>query len=96
MNMDKDNKEVLKFKSKIDTFLTMSNYEDKIIIERNKIVNKIRQLESDIALWENNVGFFSSSKNSNVVSEIEEKIERGKNNLSILNEKLNIIDGLVS
>ncbi|MCY1635049.1 DUF349 domain-containing protein [Marinifilum sp. D737] len=96
MNMDSDNKEVQKFKSKIDTFLTMSNSEDKIIIERNKIVNKIRQLESDIALWENNVGFFSSSKNSNVVSEIQEKIERGKQNLAILNEKLKVIDGLVS
>ncbi|NOU59264.1 DUF349 domain-containing protein [Marinifilum caeruleilacunae] len=96
MNMDSDNKEVQKFKSKIDNFLTMNNSEDKIIIERNKIVNKIRQLESDIALWENNVGFFSSSKNSSVVSEIEEKIERGKQNLAILNEKLKIIDGLVS
>ncbi|MDQ2178510.1 DUF349 domain-containing protein [Marinifilum sp. D714] len=96
MNMDSDNKEVQKFKSKIDTFLTMSNSEDKIIIERNKIVNKIRQLESDIALWENNVGFFSSSKNSSVVNEIEEKIERGKQNLAILNEKLKVIDGLVS
>jgi hypothetical protein len=96
MNMDSDNKEVQKFKSKIDTFLTMNNSEDKIIIERNKIVNKIRQLESDIALWENNVGFFSSSKNSNVVSEIQEKIERGKQNLAILNKKLKVIDGLVS
>ena len=96
MNMDSDNKEVQKFKSKIDTFLTMSNSEDKIIIERNKIVNKIRQLESDIALWENNVGFFSSSKNSSVVAEIQEKIERGKHNLAVLNEKLKIIDGLVS
>ncbi|WP_421918769.1 DUF349 domain-containing protein [Marinifilum sp.] len=96
MNMDSENKEVQKFKTKIDTFLSMSNYEDKIIIERNKIVNKMRQLESDIALWENNVGFFSSSKNSSVVSEIEEKIERGKQNLAILSEKLKIIDGLVS
>lgn len=96
MNMDSENKEVQKFKSKIDTFLTMNNSEDKIIIERNKIVSKIRQLESDIALWENNVGFFSSSKNSNVVSEIQDKIEKGKQNLTILNEKLKVIDGLVS
>ena len=95
MNLDTENKEVQKFKSKIDTFLTMENSEDKIIIERNKIVNKIRQLENDIALWENNVGFFSSSKNSMVVRDIQQKIVRGKQNLNLLNEKLKVIDGLV-
>ncbi|MPQ46308.1 DUF349 domain-containing protein [Marinifilum sp. N1E240] len=96
MNMDSENMEVQKFKSKIDNLLGMSNSEDKIIFERNKIVNKIRQMESDIALWENNVGFFSSSPNSSVVAEIKEKIEKGKQNLNILNQKLKVIDGLVS
>jgi predicted XRE-type DNA-binding protein len=95
MSLDTENKEVQKFKSKIDNYLTMENYEDKIIIERNKIVNKIKQLESDIALWENNVGFFSSSKNSGVVDEIKEKIVAGKQNLKLLEEKLKVIDGLV-
>nr|WP_320118815.1 DUF349 domain-containing protein [uncultured Marinifilum sp.] len=96
MKMEGENVEIQKFKSKIDAFLGMNNSEDKIIIERNKIANKIRQLESDIALWENNVGFFSSSKNSSVVADIQDKIEKGKQNLNLLNQKLKVIDGLVS
>ncbi|RUT77858.1 DUF349 domain-containing protein [Ancylomarina longa] len=95
MNLDNENLEVQKFRSKIDSFLSMDHSEDKIINERNKIVTKIKQLESDISLWENNIGFFSSSKNSTVVKDIEQKIERGKENLNILNQKLLVIDSLV-
>lgn len=96
MSLGNDNLEVQKFKTKIDSFLTMSNSEDKIIVERNKIANKIKQLEADIALWENNVGFFSSSKNADaVVKDIELKIEKGKQSLILLQEKLKVIDGLV-
>ncbi|PKQ63122.1 hypothetical protein BZG02_10180 [Labilibaculum filiforme] len=96
MDLETGDKEVQKFQSKIDNLLTMNHSEDKIIIERNKIVGKIKQLETDIGLWENNVGFFSSSKTSDsIVHEIEEKINKGKESLKLLQEKLNVIDGLV-
>ncbi|WP_372754699.1 DUF349 domain-containing protein [Labilibaculum sp.] len=97
LNLETEDKEVQKFQSKIDNFLTMNHSEDKIIVERNKIVFKIKQLETDIGLWENNIGFFSSSKTSDsIVHEIEEKIEKGKQSLQLLQEKLKVIDGLVS
>lgn len=97
MDLETEDKEVQKFQSKIDNFLTMNHSEDKIIIERNKISGKIKQLETDIALWENNIGFFSTSKTSGaIVEEIQEKIEKGKENLKLLQEKLKVIDGLVS
>ena len=32
--------------------------------EREKLYNKVRQMEQDIALLENNIGFFSKSKNA--------------------------------
>ncbi len=96
MDLDTEDKEVQKFQSKIDNLLTMSHSEDKIIVERNKIAGKIKQLESDIGLWENNIGFFSASKTSgSIVQEIEEKIEKGKQTLQLLQEKLKVIDGLV-
>jgi hypothetical protein len=97
MDLETEDKEVQKFQSKIDNFLYMNHSEDKIIVERNKISGKIKQLETDIALWENNIGFFSSSKTSDsIVKDIEEKIEKGKENLKLLQEKLKVIDGLVS
>ncbi|MFA9370797.1 MAG: DUF349 domain-containing protein [Labilibaculum antarcticum] len=97
MDLETGDKEVQKFQSKIDNFLSMNHSEDKIIVERNKIAGKIRQLETDIGLWENNIGFFSASKTSgSIVKEIEEKIEKGKESLKLLQEKLKVIDGLVS
>ncbi len=92
-----DNKEVQKFKAKLDTFLEKDHFEDKIIVERNKIVNKIKQLEGEISLLENNVEFFSdSNQNSKIVADIRDKIEQGKQNLTILKDKLNVIDSLDS
>jgi hypothetical protein len=97
MDLETEDKEVQKFQSKIDNFLHMNHSEDKIIVERNKISGKIKQLETDIGLWENNIGFFSASKTSDsIVKDIEEKIEKGKENLKLLQEKLKVIDGLVS
>ncbi len=98
MNLDLDNKELQKIKDKINTHLDNQNSEDKIIIERNKIINKIRQLESDIALWENNIGFFSlsSSKNFKILDDVKRKIKKSKQHLNLLNEKLKTIDNLVS
>ncbi|WP_162845374.1 DUF349 domain-containing protein [Labilibaculum antarcticum] len=97
MDLETGDKEVQKFQSKIDNFLSMNHSEDKIIVERNKIAGKIRQLETDIGLWENNIGFFSASKTSgSIVKDIEEKIEKGKESLKLLQEKLKVIDGLVS
>ncbi|MBL4560796.1 MAG: DUF349 domain-containing protein [Labilibaculum sp.] len=97
LDLETGDKEVQKFQSKIDNFLNMNHSEDKIIVERNKIAGKIRQLETDIGLWENNIGFFSASKTSGlIVKEIEEKIENGKQSLKLLQEKLKVIDGLVS
>lgn len=95
MNLDSSNLEVQKFRLKIDTILDGKKSEDKLIIERSKIFNKIKQLENDIALWENNMGFFSlSDSSSSILKEMQGKINQGKKNLALLNDKINIIDDL--
>ena len=61
--------------------------------EREKLFNKVRQLEQDIALLENNIGFFSKSKNAEVlIADVREKIERSKRDMAELIEKINLID----
>ena len=61
--------------------------------ERERLYNKVRQLEQDIALLENNVGFFSKSKNAEaVVADIREKIAASKQQLQDLIEKVRMID----
>ncbi len=95
LNIDSSNLEVQKFKLKIDSILESRKPEDKLIHERNKLYNRIKQLENDITLWENNMGFFSlSDKSSSILKEMQEKINQGKKNLSLLNQKIKIIDDL--
>ena len=35
--------------------------------ERERLYNKVRQMEQDIALLENNIGFFAKSKNADAM-----------------------------
>lgn len=67
---------------------------DKIIrVERDKLVQKFRKMEADIAVWENNMGFFAKSKNADVlINELEKKIAAAKQELAQLEEKIKIID----
>ncbi len=54
--------------------------------------NKIARQREDILLWENNLGFFSKSKNADVLrKEVEEKIKRAKQELALLETKMKII-----
>jgi hypothetical protein len=95
MNMDSSNLEVQKFKLKIDSILEGRKPEDTLIYERNKLYNRIKQLESDVTLWENNMGFFSlSDKSSSILKEMQEKVNQGKKNLTLLKQKIKLIDDL--
>ena len=61
--------------------------------ERERLYNKVRQMEQDIALLENNIGFFSKSKNAEVmIADIREKIAKSKQELQDTIEKVRLID----
>ena len=61
--------------------------------ERERLFNKVRQMEQDIALLENNIGFFSKSKNAEaMIADIREKIANSKRELQTTIEKIQLID----
>ena len=61
--------------------------------ERERLYNKVRQMEQDIALLENNIGFFSKSKNAEaLIADVREKIERSKRDMAEVIEKIKLID----
>lgn len=65
----------------------------RIRFERDKLYNKVKQLESDIATLENNIGFFSKSKNAEVmIHEVEMKISKAKQEMADTIEKIKLID----
>lgn len=61
--------------------------------EREKLLNKFRKLETDIATLENNMGFFAKSKNADkLIEDIKSKIAAGKEELKSLEQKIKMID----
>ena len=61
--------------------------------ERERLYNKVRQMEQDIALLENNIGFFSKSKNAeSLIADVQEKIARAKRDMAELIDKVRLID----
>ena len=93
LNLDEYSRELEKFKSKLEDLTHSQNSGNRIGGERNKLVIKKRQLENDIQVWENNIGFFSSSKkSSSFVTEFEKKIEKAKERLKLIDEKIDLLD----
>ena len=61
--------------------------------ERERLYNKVRQLEQEIALLENNIGFFAKSKNAEVlVADVRAKIDRAREEMAAAIEKVKLID----
>lgn len=61
--------------------------------EREKLFSRMHQIEGDITLLENNIGFFAKSKNSDsFIGEVQRKIEKAKEELATIIEKIKIID----
>ncbi|MFA7033116.1 MAG: DUF349 domain-containing protein [Bacteroidales bacterium] len=61
--------------------------------ERDRLVQKFNKKEQDIATWENNMGFFSKSKNADaLLEELNKKIEIAKEELAQLEDKIKEID----
>ena len=66
---------------------------DKVRKERNILTNKITKLREEIVVLENNIGFFSNSKQSEIMrAEYEKKINRAKNDVKVLEAKLKILN----
>ena len=61
--------------------------------ERERLYNKVRQLEQEIALLENNIGFFAKSKNAeSLVADVRAKIDRAREEMAAAIEKVKLID----
>ncbi len=85
-------KKMLSYKSKFENIKSENPYGDVIKNEIRFITNKMTQINTDIQLWENNIGFFANSKNANILKkEFENKIEKAKEELKVLEEKLKFL-----
>jgi hypothetical protein len=94
LNITDNEKKIMRFKSRINDIKGAGDKAGRVIrSEREKLVYKLRQLESDIALWENNIGFFAKSKNADaLIADVNSKIEKAKEELRLIAEKIKLIE----
>ncbi|MDR2040136.1 MAG: DUF349 domain-containing protein [Bacteroidales bacterium] len=95
LKLDKKDRNLLMYKNKIENLKTTSQSRGKLDSERDKMVRKYQQLQNDLIVWENNIGFFSKSKNSEaMIANVERMIEQGRIDMKELEEKIRLIDNL--
>lgn len=60
--------------------------------EKQELMDRIEKLRSDLATWENNLGFLASSKQADLLkAEFEKKMQAARQQLALLQAKLRIL-----
>ena len=92
LNVDSSNRRMKSFKSNLKDMTDKG--ENKLYREREKLVRSYEHLKSEIATYENNIGFFSSNskKGGGLIKEMERKIEALKEESKLIEQKINLID----
>ncbi|WP_297092008.1 DUF349 domain-containing protein [uncultured Draconibacterium sp.] len=93
LKIDDEKRNLLKFRNKMSSFSESSRGQNKMRMERDKYMNKMKQLENDLILLDNNIGFFAKSKNAeSLIEDVKKKIEITKQKIEHLKEKIRVID----
>ncbi len=95
LNIDEEKRNILRFRTKMSSFSESSRGQNKMRFERDKYMNKMKQLENDLVTLENNIGFFANSKNAeSLIADVNKKIEVTKQKIELLKEKIRVIDDI--
>ena len=92
MNIDKKEKGVIQFKTKIDRLAASENAFDLLLKESDFLKKLSDEINANIRTYDNNLGFFKTSKGSNsFLKDIIDKIEIETNKVTELAEKRKLI-----
>ena len=93
LGIDDEKKKFLKYKVKMETASGNKNVDSKISFERTKLHKRSKELQEEIALLENNIGFFAKSKNAeSIINEQNSKIEKLRGELELLHKQTKLLD----
>ncbi len=80
-----------RFKNKVASMRDAG--EKRLRSEREKLYNRVKQLEQEIQTLENNIGFFAKSKGAEaMIASVKEKIARAKQDMADAIERVKMID----
>ncbi len=95
LRIDEKRRNLMKFKNKVVNNTTSGRGQNKMRFEREKYMTKLKQMENDLALLDNNIGFFANTKNAEaLIEDVNQKIENTKEKIEFLKEKIRIMDAM--
>ena len=79
---------------KLSNFKSSINKEANLYKEREKLMRAYENMKNEIKTYENNLGFLSSSskKGNSLVTEMNRKVEKLKDDLQLIIQKIKVID----
>ena len=93
LHIDKKEKAVIQFKSKVNRMVSSENSVDQLRKESDFLKKQIDEMNARVRTYDNNLGFFKTSKGSNsFMKEIEEKIEAEKSKIAELTVKRKMVN----
>ena len=95
LRVDEKRRNLMKFKNKVANNISTGKGLSKNRFEREKYMTKLKQLETDLALLDNNIGFFANTKNASaLIDDVNQKIISTKEKIEFLKEKIRIMDAM--
>lgn len=92
MKLSEDETSAAIFRNMVENLKDDPDARNKIKKERLNITNRINKIREEISILENNIGFFSNSKQSEIMkAEYEKKINKAKAEVKSLEKKLIIL-----
>jgi hypothetical protein len=95
LRVDERRRNLMKFKNKVSNTTNSGRGQSKMRFEREKYMTKLKQLETDLALLDNNIGFFANTKNASaLIDDVNQKIVSTKEKIEFLKDKIRIMDAM--
>ncbi len=93
MNIDAVNRKLISFKDTVEKMVE-GDRSNQLFREREKLLRTYDTLKSEIATYENNMGFISAKtkKSDSIVQELERKIKQLKEDRNLIEKKIKLID----
>ena len=93
MKVDDQTRDLITFQNKMSNLSVNDRGFGRMMAERDKYVVRLKQMENDLSLLVNNVGFFANTKNAeSLIDDVNRQIKETQAKIEMLKEKIRIID----
>ncbi|MFM7216384.1 MAG: DUF349 domain-containing protein, partial [Bacteroidota bacterium] len=95
MKLEKSEMHLAKFRNNVELLAQSGDSGKMMSREKQLVKEKMQKLQQTINQYENNLGFFRSSKNmEGLLKEVESNLQRAKDELDMLKKKLKMFDNV--